>query len=171
MNACHVWFAGRLCRLGEELGEGFGEILNAPAERFADGVLHAQLEAREHFLVRLDAQAAHLVDRPLPDVIFFFTAAFEPLEADDVVADFVQEDAEAQGRFRKRGLDPVDVAAVRVALLPGAAAHVAPPFANNDAVTGSHQLDDRRIVGHASNGIGRPRRPPTDSARSAVESQ
>src|SRR5437870_3578880 len=51
-----------------------GEALGAAAEGFADGVLHGFVEAGLDAFIGLDAELAHLIQGPEPDVIFFFAA-------------------------------------------------------------------------------------------------
>ena len=70
------------------------------------------------------------------------------LKADGVVADFVQEDAQADGGFWIGRFDPVDDAAVVVVDAPGAAAHRLAPLADAQVVPRLHGFDDRRIVRH-----------------------
>src|SRR3954471_6131321 len=102
--------------------QGLGQVLDAAPQRLADRVLHRQLEAALDLLVRLDAQIAHLLDRPPPDVVFLLAPLPEAVEPDHVVPPLVEEDREPERRLRPRGLDPVDDAAVVIVDAPRAPA-------------------------------------------------
>src|SRR5690242_5355711 len=114
--------------------ECFGKLLDASSHGFADRILHREVEAALHALVGFDAELFHLLNRPDPHMVFFLTSALVGVEADDVVADFVEEDGEADRGFGLRGFNPVDRSAVVEKDAPGAAAHTASPAAHADVV-------------------------------------
>ena len=132
-----------------EAHQGLGEFFGASAEGFADGVLHGFVEARLDALIGLDAEFAHLLQGPDPDVIFLFAADAIAVEADGVVAYFVEEDGEADGGAGIRGFDPIDGAAVGIGDGPGAAGHMPAPAAHTDAVFALHSADDLGEIAHA----------------------
>lgn len=95
-----------------------------------------------------DTGLAHGGNGPAPGVIFFFTAQVIAVKADDVVANLVQEDAEAEGGLRERGFDPVDGGAIAVFDTPGAAGEVGPPAVDADAVFSFGGRDDLLVLIH-----------------------
>jgi hypothetical protein len=141
-------FQRELGGLGGEAEEGGGEAFGAAAEGFADGVLHGAVEAGVDAGVGFDAVFAHLVEGPEPDVIFLFAADAIAVEADGVVANFVEEDGEADGGAGIGRLDPVDGSAVGIGDAPGAAGHAFAPASDADGVTLFHFTDDLEKVGH-----------------------
>lgn len=137
-------------RRGGELEEFVGEGFDASPQGFGDGIAHGQLEAAFHLFIGLDAQRAHGLNGPPPDVVFFLAAALVAVEADDVVAHLVKEDGQTDGSPWIRGLDPSDDGAVGKMILPGAAGHpAAPPFHTN-IVPGFDPPDERRKLRHRS---------------------
>ena len=146
---------GLLDELEERLGEGF----QASSHRLADGVLHGEFEAAGDFFVGLDAELAHLVDGPDPDVIFFLATFFVAAEANGVMANLVEKDREADGGLGEGGFDPVDASAIAMADAPGAAAHLFAPAFDADGIAAFHRFDDGvelggAAVGHSRAGIG-----------------
>ena len=133
---------------GREAQQWFGQFLGAAAEGFADGVLHGFVEARVDAFIGFDAEFAHLLEGPHPDVIFFFAADAIAVKADGVVAYFVKKDGEADGSAGIGGFDPIGAAAVGVGDGPGAAGHVFAPAANADGVFPLHVTDDLCKIGH-----------------------
>src|SRR5437660_2701369 len=78
--------------LRREAQQRLGEFFGAPPQRLAHGILHRLIESRLHSFIGLDAEFAHLLQRPYPHVIFLLAADAIAMESDGVVADFVQED-------------------------------------------------------------------------------
>jgi hypothetical protein len=137
-----------LCSLGEKSLQILRHGLDAAAEGFADGVAHREIEPAVDFGVGLYALAAHFIQGPDPDVIFFLAAPPVFFEADDVMADLMQEDREADGSFGLGGFNPVDHAAVVVVDAPGFAAHAATPAFDADIVPGFHHFYNSRKIRH-----------------------
>jgi hypothetical protein len=147
-----AWHCLRCLR---EVGdEGFGEAFDAAAHGFAYGVLHGEFDAALHVGVDGDAEFAHFGDGPVPGVQLFFAAEAVAVETDDVVADLVEEDGEADRALGEGGFDPVDGAAVVEVDAPGAPAHGFPPASDADVEAGLVLFDDGRVINHDARCIG-----------------
>lgn len=83
-----------------------------------------------------------------------FTADGIGFEPDGVVSHLVEEQREADWGSRVGRLDPADDAAVGIAHLPGAAAHLAAPAADADGVLGFDPPENRLEVAHCWDDIG-----------------
>src|SRR5687768_17526353 len=142
-------------RLRQELLELLRKLLDAAADRLVHGVLHREPHPPLDARVRLDAQLAHLADRPCPGVVFLLAAPLVAVEPDHVVANLVEKDGEADRRARDGRLDPVDDPAVVVVHAPRAAAHGATPLADADVVALFHIGDELGVIGHG-HGFYRP---------------
>src|SRR6185312_14355910 len=105
-------------------------------------------EPLHHLRVRLNPQRPHPRDRPFPDVVLLLASPLVRLEPDDVMADLVKEQRQADRRLGAGRLDPTDDPPVGISHLPRAPAHLPPPAADANVVLGFDPPDDRLEVTH-----------------------
>ncbi len=80
----------------QEMPEVVRNDLPVPV-RHAHVVVHRAAIVPQHALVDWNPAGVHFAKRPLPCVVFFKAAGRIAMEADGVVADFVEEDCSGDG--------------------------------------------------------------------------
>lgn len=92
-------------RTGEEGGELFWDGAEAATAGFFDGVPEGEVHAVSDGVGDVEAVSLHLFEGPSPGVELFEAAGLVDVEADGVVADFVEEDGRGHRAAGTRGFD------------------------------------------------------------------